>query len=297
MVTSAIFATSAIRTLFNLFLANTSQRPVFVCVFVIQSCAAFTHYLLSKGAMPVFDSCFGRTTHSCRLAEWISMVFLVMVLMNALNMVSWREFLRTVVCQTLAISLGCLSMFSCQLQWGYQTVTKSKGKSSCEWTYPDNSRWTWIPSPHKVIALSLLLISCAFYADIFRALRVRRQQRNSGIAACEQAEQAVRTIELSILGWTAIVFAYFLGTLNLSWFENRREQYFYTACDLCVKFGYSYLLSDAHNNLMTQQESHRLEMALKEDHIKKQRAFLRYGKSALLLIEHHSSSLLVYSYC
>jgi hypothetical protein len=188
-------------------------------------------------------------------------------------------------------------MFSCQLQWGYQTVTKSKGKSSCEWTYPDNSRWTWIPSPHKVIALSLLLISCAFYADIFRALRVRRQQRNSGIAACEQAEQAVRTIELSILGWTAIVFAYFLGTLNLSWFENRREQYFYTACDLCVKFGYSYLLSDAHNNLMTQQESHRLEMALKEDHIKKQRAFLRYGKSALLLIEHHSSSLLVYSYC
>ena len=141
------------------------------------------------------------------------------------------------------------------------------------------------------MALLLLLASCVFYADIFRALHVRRQQRHLGVAACEQAEQAVHTIELMTLGWTAIVVAYFLGTLNLSWFENRREQYFYTASDLCVKFGYSYLLCDEHNNLMSLQKSHRFEVALKEEHTKKQRAFLRYGKSALLIDDYLYSSL------
>jgi hypothetical protein len=50
MVSSAIFATSAVRMLASLSLANPSQRPVLGCVFAIQSCAACTHYLFSKGA-------------------------------------------------------------------------------------------------------------------------------------------------------------------------------------------------------------------------------------------------------
>lgn len=283
MVTSAIFATSALRILVSLALANPSQRPVLACVFVIQSCAACTHYLFSNGALPVFDSCFGRTTHSARLAEWTSMVFLVMIVMNSLNQLSWREFFRSVTCQTLAVSLGCLSMLSCQLEWGCGMVTMTPASdanngSCCQWGHRAGSWWSLLPSPSVVVALFLLTIACGFYVDIFRVLSVRRQQRRSGIAACAHAEQAVRILELSTLGWTAIVAAYLLGTLNLSWFDNHREQVFYTAVDLCVKFGYSYLLCDAHINLKSLEESHRTQMALKEEQINKQRTFLRYGK-------------------
>jgi bacteriorhodopsin len=150
--------------------------------------------------------------------------------------------------------------------------------SCCQWTHPAGSWWSWAPSPSFVVALSLLTIACGFYVDIFRVLSVRRQQRKSGIISCAQAEHAVALVELSTLAWTVIVAAYLLGTCNLSWFDNRREQVFYTAVDLCVKFGYSYLLCDAHINLKSLEDSHRTQMALKEEQIDKQRTFIRYGK-------------------
>jgi hypothetical protein len=108
-------------------------------------------------------------------------------------------------------------------------------------------------------------------------LCVRRKERTSGIVACAQTEQAVRAIELSTLGWTVIVAAHFLGMLNLPWFDIRREQVFYSASDLCVKFGYSYLLCDAYIHIISLEETHRKQITLKEAQIFKQRAFLRYG--------------------
>jgi hypothetical protein len=211
------------------------------------------------------------------------MVFLVMVLMNALNQLSWSEFFRSVMCQTLAVGLGCLSMVSCQLEWGCGICTTPPASdandgSCCQCAHPAGSWWSWVPSPSMVAALSLLTIACGFYVDLFRVLFVRRQQRKSGIVSCAQAEHAVALVELSTLGWTVIVAAYLLGTCNFPWFDNHREQVFYTAVDLCVKFGYSYLLCDAHINLKSLEESNQTQMALKEEKIHKQRTFIRYGK-------------------
>ena len=48
-------------------------------IIVVNSIAAHSHFIMSLGAAPVFESCWGRTMHTARLAEWIPNVFLLAV--------------------------------------------------------------------------------------------------------------------------------------------------------------------------------------------------------------------------
>ena len=51
-------------------------------IIVVNVISAHSHYIMSLGAAPVFKSCWGRTMHAARLAEWIPAVFLLAVLVQ-----------------------------------------------------------------------------------------------------------------------------------------------------------------------------------------------------------------------
>lgn len=120
--------------------------------------AGASHLLMTTDYLPIYTSCFGRTMHAARIAEWIPVVCFLTVICNALDCPDWHTFFRSSICQTISICGGCASIMSCHV------IRTIQGKKTCG---------TEVDSAYYV-ALFFLVVSFVFFLDIFRLPLIRR---------------------------------------------------------------------------------------------------------------------------
>jgi len=253
------------------------------------------------------------TLQAVRFAEWLSMVFLLAVVMNALDCPSWFELVRSTSLHVIAVALGFASTFTCQL-WGplpngecpwlvgsgiggvsdssissISFSSSSGGMSAAivnegHWKHrgvsgPEDNAW-WSPAAfvrssgaHKG-QLVLLLLGAVCYMDLFRVLKRRAAKQPLSTAAAAPAQALLLTLWASIT-WSLCFVVYFVAIFHPTWFTSTHEDVANCIVDLMAKFLYTNVLSEAHLWHFSPEEV-RAELKLIESANDAQRHFLRY---------------------
>lgn len=274
VVAIVAFVTSASGSVVSLYFVNHMQRPAIYCTLVINGMAALTHYSFAVGASPVFDSCFGRKMHTVRFAEWTSLVFLLMFVLNVIDKVDRKEFIRSCGCQVLSVALGSLSSFACHLNWGGDDIPQSDGhwmhrgvgyKADSAWYHPIA---IYNSSRSFKICLILLIISFISFCNIYRVAWTRltnRQLTSSSVG---------RLAIWCAVSWSIVVFIYILGCFH--WFNSDVEFFANVIIDLCSKVVYAHVLADTQHHLQDVEVEFSAKLKAKDMINESQTHFLRY---------------------
>jgi hypothetical protein len=245
--------------------------------------------------------------HAARFAEWLSTIFLMMVMTNALDCPSRRGLLRATVKQVASVALGFASSACCQLSGeGYPGCTaglssggsgggwkQSSGGGAAHWQHrgvsgPEAGGW-WLPAalfrasrPHQ-LSLLLLVGSCWCFADwplqVWAQWQRRRRARPAlGRVATPHAHatQAAVLRAAAAGAWTLFPALFALGALNPAWFPPQAETCAYSVVDLLTKFVYANMLCDANLLSLWAENKARAQLAQKERANEAHRHFLRY---------------------
>jgi hypothetical protein len=181
-----------------------------------------------------------------RYAEWMSMVFLLAVLMNALDCPSWRELVWSTALQFAAVGFGFSASAACQL-WGPlhdggcpwrvppagSSGSDSDSGSEGHWRHrgvagPDDGTW-WAPaalarsSPAHKAQLVALVLAVACFLDLFRVLK-RRATRHTPSAATAASAQALLLTLWAAVTWSLFVVTHLVAAFNPPWFTSAREE-------------------------------------------------------------------------
>jgi len=285
-----------------------AQRSVSHCAVCINVTAAHAHWMMGTGHSPTFNSCFGRTMHATRFAEWLSTLFLMMVMTNALDCSSRRELIRSSCMQVASVALGFVASATCQLArdpWSclskssictnISNITYPNSYETCRgavinWQHrgvsgPEDNAW-WLPSSmmnaSKAHQLNLLLLlgSCWCFAgwplQVLHEWQERfRAQRAGTEIGLAHATQAAVLRAFAAAAWTLFPALYFLGAFNPTWFPPSVEIYAYSAVDLLTKFMYANVLCDANLLNLWAEDRARAQIARKENANEAHRHFLR----------------------
>ena len=252
------------------------RRSVLYCVMTVNLISAHSHFLIATGALPVWRSCFGRTMHAARWAEWTALVILMMVIMVALDCSSKTGIIRRAAPQALSVIFGLASTLCCQVgdehgHCAYFDRLRDEGTSE-PWSF---SKYM-IPSGRTRSFdwnIALLLVSCICFLDIFNLLRESLVSKLHTVASA----QAVLLTCACTVTWSCFVVVYLLGMLNLPWFDFYRESCAYTITDVLAKILYAEILCTVHLSNLSPEEWYKAELVLKEKANEAQRHFLRYA--------------------
>ena len=286
---------------------GSAQRSVSACAVCINLTAAHAHWMMGAGHSPTFDSCFGRTMHATRFAEWLSTLFLMMVMTNALDCLSQRNLLIEACKQVASVALGFVANAACQLSGDLPSCPHNSSNnrsnscaveidsrhcrsSTAHWKHrgvlgPDDREW-WLPSAiiqaskaHQ-LNLLLLLASCWLYASwllkVWNEWQERlREQRAGTEVGLAHATQAAVLRAFAATAWTMFPVVYFLGVFNVSWFPPNVELYAYSVVDLSTKFMYANVLCNANLLNLWAEDRARAQIVRKEKANEAHRQFLR----------------------
>jgi bacteriorhodopsin len=285
-----------------------AQRSVSHCAVCINVTAAHAHWMMGAGHSPTFNSCFGRTMHATRFAEWLSTLFLMMVLTNALDCSSRRDLIRSSCMQVASVALGFAASATCQLTGDFSSClsgsslylsrsndTHTNNFETCcgtavHWQHrgvsgPEDKAW-WLPSAmmhaSKAHQLNLLLLlgSCWCFAgwplEVLHEWRERFSAQRAGAeVGLAHATQAAVLRAFAAAAWTLFPALYFLGAFDPAWFPPNIEIYAYSAVDLLTKFMYANVLCDANLLNLWAEDRARAQIARKESANEAHRHFLR----------------------
>jgi len=289
-----------------------AQRSVSHCAVCINLIGAHAHWMMGAGHSPTYDSCFGRTMHATRFAEWLSSLFLIMVMTNALDCSSRCDLLRESGRHILSIVLGFTASAACQLSGGPSgcslknigidsnccnsnnctdvIVSGSCHGSAAHWQHrgvsgPDDRAW-WLPSSIMQASaahqLNLVLLPLSCWCHVSWLLKVRHEwqerlnaQRAGYNVSLAHATQAAVLRAFAAATWTMLPVLFFLGVSNSSWFPPNIEIRAYSVVDLLTKFMYANVLCNA--NLLNHwaEDRARAEIIHKEKANEAHRHFLR----------------------
>ena len=166
------------------------------------------------------------------------MVFLLAVVMNALDCPSWSELVWSTSVQFASITLGFLASIACHI-WGPVHVDgfcpKRGGDNSTSaneghWKHrgvsnPEDRIW-WTPSAimrssiiHKIQIMALLL-SVVCFMDLIRVL----QRRLAQPAVTTSGTQAALLKAFATLQCSYFVIIHIVATFSPSWLDARTEE-------------------------------------------------------------------------
>lgn len=280
-IACACFIASAVRGLTSFLFITPKQRPVIYCLTTVSIVSSHSHYIMARGALPILDTCWGRTMHTAHFVEWVPMVFLLMVVMNALDCEGFFQLQRSVFMVAGSVTFGAASSVCCQLAGG-SAAAAGGGGGNCalrHWEHRGAAPgdpyklfvWRGTSSAYK-LACGLMLLSCLTFLDLFRVLRERLHTTAKSTAAKHQR----LLLQWMAATWTLFPVVYLLGILNLPWFSSSREELCYVVIDVLSKFMFANVLSEAHLQAMSPEAEMRADLELKHHANRAQRHFLRY---------------------
>lgn len=251
LVTSSILFSSFISQVLQIFdydVRNSFRITAVYCTAVINLIATAAHYSMAKGWFPTVISIFGRVNHVARWGEWVSLVPLLMVMMNSIDIrdsSDTRLLVEASLCQLFSVVFGGVSSLS----------------------------------PNRPLAIVLMIVSCLLYLHIFyvlwRALHrynglLRDNSKDTNSTSIEgnlnQAESlstkdviaelelmtATLSVKLAIactITWTIKVALYGLGVMNV--ISQTQEAIFQSVMDCVSKGLYARTLCTSHGTAMS----------------------------------------------
>jgi hypothetical protein len=283
IITSSILFSSFLAQVLQLFdhdVRHSFRFTSVYCTAVINIIATTAHYSMARGWFPTVISIFGRVNHVARWGEWASLVPLLMVMMNSIdirNSSDARLLVYAALCQLFSVVFGGVASLS----------------------------------PNRPLAFVLMAISCILFLHIFyvlwRALHRYNQlirhkyksfhpkymsQRNfdqidnlSTKDVIEQIELMTATLSVKLviactITWTIKVALYGLGVMNL--ISHTQEAILQSVMDCVSKSLYARTLCTAHGAAMSPEGLLRKMLLIEE----------QANASIRQVSNHHSSSIL-----
>ena len=232
--------------------------------------------------------------------------------MSSLDCRSWRDLRHSIFCQFITLTLGIFSLFFCHFSDPISSLIKENytlhiSVDRClpfhehRGDFPSSLKGTSIPFRISLVAGAF---SALTFSDIYCVLFIRLCEWKRTIISSSSHQTLLLTIWITVT-WTSVPVIYYLGSLELRWFDPTAEQVldFYVRIFLhCLsshpsslsnlflsnpKYALSYIdiitnivfmnvLSEIHSHTMSPEEAIRHKLKRKQQSHESQRVFLRY---------------------